>query len=90
MTGLYVLGASLAVTSATVVTDLNGLGSLEARKGEPGLVLGRLQSWVQVGRRTGALLFCSIFWWVWRGVAYTCGYAWCCCGCFYDVDIAFG
>lgn len=38
--GLYVAAASLAVTSATVVTGLNGLASFEAGVGERGRVMG--------------------------------------------------
>lgn len=73
MNGLYAAGALLAVTSATVVTGLNSLGSLEAREGERGVVLGRLRSWGQAGRAVGPLLFCSLFWWVGREVAYVTG-----------------
>lgn len=73
LTDLYIAGAFLAVTSATVVTGLNSLGSLEAKEGERGVVLGRLRSWGQVGRAMGPLLFCSLFWWVGREVAYMTG-----------------
>ncbi|KAL5338806.1 MFS general substrate transporter [Aspergillus crustosus] len=73
LSGLYTAAAFLAVTSATVVTGLNSLGSLEAREEERGVVLGRLRSWGQVGRAAGPLLFCSLFWWVGREVAYTTG-----------------
>ncbi|OGM41973.1 tetracycline transporter [Aspergillus bombycis] len=71
--GLYAASGFLAITSATVVTGLNSLGSLEASEGERGAVLGRLRSWGQVGRATGPLLFCSLFWWVGREIAYTTG-----------------
>ena len=71
--GLYAAGGFLAITSATVVTGLNSLGSLEAREGERGAVLGRLRSWGQVGRAAGPILFCSLFWWAGREVAYTAG-----------------
>lgn len=71
--GVYVAGVFLAITSATVVTGINSLGSLLAREGERGLVLGRLRSWGQVGRAVGPLFFCSLFWWVGREVAYTTG-----------------
>ncbi|KAF9887659.1 hypothetical protein FE257_009752 [Aspergillus nanangensis] len=71
--GLYSAGALLAITSATVVTGLNSLGSFEAQEGERGAVLGRLRSWGQVGRAAGPLLFCSVFWWVGREIAYTTG-----------------
>lgn len=73
ITGLYVAGGLLAITSATVVTGLNSLGSFEAREGERGIVLGRLRSWGQVGRAAGPVLFCSLFWWAGREVAYTTG-----------------
>ncbi|GAB1211043.1 hypothetical protein ATERTT37_000155 [Aspergillus terreus] len=73
LAGLYGAGALLAVTSATVVTGLNSLGSLEAQEGERGAVLGRLRSWGQVGRAAGPVLFCSLFWWVGREIAYTTG-----------------
>jgi predicted MFS family arabinose efflux permease len=71
--GLQVAAFFLAITSATVVTGLNSLGSLEAGEGERGIVLGRLRSWGQAGRATGPILFCSFFWWVGRQVAYTVG-----------------
>lgn len=73
LAGLYAATSFLAVTSATVVTGLNSLGSLEAREEERGAVLGRLRSWGQVGRAAGPLLFCSLFWWVGREVAYLTG-----------------
>lgn len=73
ITGLYSAGALLAVTSATVVTGINSLGSLEAREVERGVVLGHLRSWGQVGRAMGPMLFCSLFWWAGREVAYITG-----------------
>ncbi|KAL4900018.1 hypothetical protein BDW74DRAFT_105005 [Aspergillus multicolor] len=73
LAGLYTAASFLAVTSATVVTGLNALGSLEAKEEERGVVLGRLRSWGQVGRAAGPLLFCSLFWWVGREVAYLTG-----------------
>ncbi|KAL4959402.1 putative tetracycline transporter [Aspergillus stella-maris] len=73
LAGLYTAASFLAVTSATVVTGLNSLGSLEAREEERGVVLGRLRSWGQVGRAAGPVLFCSLFWWVGREVAYLTG-----------------
>ncbi|KAL4743200.1 major facilitator superfamily domain-containing protein [Aspergillus similis] len=73
LAGLYTAAAFLAVTSATVVTGLNALGSLEAREEERGVVLGRLRSWGQVGRAAGPVLFCTLFWWVGREVAYLTG-----------------
>ncbi len=71
--GLYTAASLLAITSATVVTGLNSLGSLEAKEEERGVVLGRLRSWGQVGRAAGPILFCSLFWWVGREVAYLTG-----------------
>ncbi|EGD96278.1 tetracycline transporter [Trichophyton tonsurans CBS 112818] len=73
ITGLYAAGCLLAVTSATVVTGLNSLGSLEAREAERGASLGRLRSWGQAGRAAGPVLFCSLFWWGGREVAYKTG-----------------
>jgi predicted MFS family arabinose efflux permease len=71
--GLYAAGSLLAVTSATVVTGLNSLGSFEAREGERGEVLGALRSWGQLGRAMGPLVFCSLFWWAGREMAYLVG-----------------
>jgi predicted MFS family arabinose efflux permease len=71
--GLYTAGALLAVTSATVVTGLNSLGSFEAEEGERGKILGALRSWGQFGRALGPVLFCSLFWWAGREVAYSVG-----------------
>ncbi|KAK2755720.1 hypothetical protein FQN54_005870 [Arachnomyces sp. PD_36] len=73
ISGLYAAGCLLAVTSATVVTGLNSLGSLEAGEGERGAMLGRLRSWGQVGRASGPILFCTLFWWGGREVAYNAG-----------------
>ena len=73
LAGLYGAGGLLAITSATVVTSLNSLGSFEAREGKRGVVLGRLRSWGQAGRAAGPLLFCSLFWFAGREIAYTTG-----------------
>ena len=73
MSGVYVAGTFLAVTSATVVTSINSLGSLGASEGDRGVILGRLRSWGQVGRAVGPFLFCSLFWWAGREVAYMTG-----------------
>ncbi|KAJ5105185.1 Major facilitator superfamily domain-containing protein 10 [Penicillium alfredii] len=73
VTELYAAGGLLAVTSATVVTGLNSLGSLEARDANRGAVLGRLRGWGQAGRAAGPILFCTLFWWAGREVAYTVG-----------------
>lgn len=71
--GLYAAGGLLAVTSATVVTGLKSLGSFEARDLDRGAVMGRLRGWGQAGRATGPVLFCSLFWWAGREVAYSVG-----------------
>lgn len=73
MSGVYVAGTFLAVTSATVVTSINSLGSLGASEGDRGVILGRLRSWGQVGRAVGPFLFCSLFWWAGKEVAYITG-----------------
>ncbi|EPS27457.1 hypothetical protein PDE_02400 [Penicillium oxalicum 114-2] len=71
--GLYAAGGLLAVTSATVVTGLNSLGSLEAHEADRGAVMGRLRGWGQAGRAAGPILFCTLFWWAGREAAYTVG-----------------
>jgi predicted MFS family arabinose efflux permease len=73
MSGLYGAAVFLAVTSGTVVTGLNSLGSFEAKEGNRGEVLGALRSWGQLGRAMGPVLFCSLFWWAGRQTAYTLG-----------------
>ncbi|KAL2412727.1 Major facilitator superfamily domain-containing protein 10 [Exophiala dermatitidis] len=71
--GLYCAGALLAVTSATVVTGLNSLGSFEAKANNRGQILGSLRSWGQFGRALGPVVFCSLFWWAGRETAYWLG-----------------
>ena len=71
--GLYAAAALLAVTSATVVTGLNSLGSFAAKEGDRGEILGALRSWGQFGRAMGPRLFCTLFWWAGREIAYTVG-----------------
>lgn len=71
--GLYTAGGLLAVTSATVVTGLNSLGSFETREGNRGEVLGALRSWGQLGRAMGPIVFCTLYWWFGREAAYTIG-----------------
>ncbi|KAJ5645485.1 hypothetical protein N7507_011496 [Penicillium longicatenatum] len=73
VSGLYAAGALLAITTATVVTGLNSLGSFEARDANRGAVMGRLRGWGQAGRATGPILFCTLFWWAGREAAYTVG-----------------
>jgi predicted MFS family arabinose efflux permease len=72
-TGLYVAGALLAVTSAMVVTGLNSLGSFETADADRGKTLGALRSYGQFGRALGPVVFCSLFWWAGREIAYTVG-----------------
>ncbi|KAJ5538474.1 Major facilitator superfamily domain-containing protein 10 [Penicillium frequentans] len=71
--GLYVASGLLAMTSATVVTGLNGLCSLEADDTDQGAAMGRLRGWGQAGRATGPIVFCTLFWWAGRPVSYTIG-----------------
>ena len=73
LVGLYAVGGFLAVTTATVVTGLNGLCSLEAGDTDRGVVMGRLRGWGQAGRAAGPIVFCTLFWWAGRQVAYTMG-----------------
>lgn len=71
--GLYGAATLLAVTTATVVTGLNALSSFEAGENERGGKLGNLRSWGQIGRATGPIAFCSLYWWAGREVAYMIG-----------------
>ncbi|KAJ9155198.1 Major facilitator superfamily domain-containing protein 10 [Pleurostoma richardsiae] len=70
---LYLAATCLATTSATVVTGLNALTSLEAGEGERGGKLGVMRSWGQLGRGLGPILFTSVYWWAGREVAYAMG-----------------
>ncbi|KAK5111198.1 hypothetical protein LTR62_005226 [Meristemomyces frigidus] len=71
--GLYVAATLLAVTNSTVVTGLNSLSSFEAGAGERGEKLGHHRSFGQVGRALGPLIFCTLYWWAGRDVAYIIG-----------------
>ncbi len=71
--GLYIAATLLAVTSSTVVTGLNSLSSFEAGSGERGEKLGTHRSFGQAGRALGPLIFCSLYWWAGRDVAYLVG-----------------
>ncbi|KAK0952287.1 hypothetical protein LTS01_024890 [Friedmanniomyces endolithicus] len=71
--GLYAAATLLAVTSSTVVTGLNSLSSFEAGSEERGEKLGNHRSFGQFGRALGPLLFCTMYWWAGRGVAYAVG-----------------
>ncbi|KAL8773919.1 MAG: hypothetical protein Q9209_001349 [Squamulea sp. 1 TL-2023] len=73
--GLWTAATLLAVTTSTVVTGLNTLSSFEAAESERGGKLGNHRSWGQVGRALGPLLFCSLYWWAGRDVAYAIGAA---------------
>ncbi|KAH0542611.1 hypothetical protein FGG08_003019 [Glutinoglossum americanum] len=70
---LYAAAALLAVTSATVVTGLTSLASFEAGVKERGGKLGNHRSWGQAGRALGPLIFCTLYWWAGREVAYSIG-----------------
>ncbi|RPB15549.1 MFS general substrate transporter [Morchella conica CCBAS932] len=70
---LYVAAAFLAVTSACVVTGLTALVSLKIGEQERGRVLGGFRSAGQIGRATGPLLFCTLYWWAGRETAYVVG-----------------
>ena len=70
---LYIAATLLAVTSSTVVTGLNSLSSFEAGSGERGEKLGNHRSFGQAGRALGPLIFCSLYWWAGRDVAYLIG-----------------
>lgn len=52
---LYIAATLLAVTSATVVTGLNGLCSFEAGEGERGGKLGRFRSYGELRRKSLAM-----------------------------------
>lgn len=71
--GLYAAATLLAVTSSTVVTGLNSLSSFEASADERGEKLGHHRSFGQIGRALGPLIFCSLYWWAGRDVAYLVG-----------------
>ncbi|KAI9789295.1 MAG: hypothetical protein M1833_002437 [Piccolia ochrophora] len=70
---LYLAAALLAVTAATVVTGLTSLSSFEANQDERGGKLGNHRSWGQMGRASGPMAFCSLYWWAGRDVAYSAG-----------------
>ncbi|KAK4968747.1 hypothetical protein LTR28_001612 [Elasticomyces elasticus] len=70
---LYGAAALLALTSATVVTGLNSLSSFEAGARERGNRLGHHRSFGQMGRSLGPLVFCTLYWWAGRDVAYSIG-----------------
>ncbi|KAI9785502.1 MAG: hypothetical protein M1839_009243 [Geoglossum umbratile] len=70
---LYAAAALLAVTSATVVTGLTSLASFEAGIKERGGKLGNHRSWGQAGRAIGPVVFCTLYWWAGRSIAYTIG-----------------
>lgn len=70
---LYLAATLLAATSATVVTGLNSLASLEAAAAKRGSTLGHHRSAGQVGRALGPLVFCSLYWWAGRQSAYLLG-----------------
>lgn len=71
--GLYAAATLLAVTSSTVVTGLNSLSSFEASVGDRGEKLGNHRSFGQIGRALGPLIFCTLYWWAGRDLAYIIG-----------------
>lgn len=71
--GLYAAATLLAVTSSTVVTGLNSLSSFEASVDDRGEKLGNHRSFGQIGRALGPLIFCTLYWWAGRDVAYIIG-----------------
>lgn len=73
--GLYIAATLLAVTSSTVVTGLNSLSSFEASSNERGGKLGNHRSFGQAGRAIGPVLFCTLYWWAGRDMAYFAGAA---------------
>ncbi|CCX06467.1 major facilitator superfamily domain-containing protein [Pyronema domesticum] len=70
---LYLSAAFLAVTSACVVTALNTLASLRVGEENRGRGMGEFRSAGQIGRAIGPVLFCSLYWWAGRDVAYLVG-----------------
>lgn len=71
--GLYAAATLLAVTSSTVVTGLNSLSSFEASVDDRGEKLGNHRSFGQIGRALGPLIFCTLYWWAGRDLAYIIG-----------------
>lgn len=76
---LYLAAAGLAFVSATVVTSLNSLASLETDEGgargdgiEKGKALGKFRSKGQLGRALGPLFATGLYWCISPGVAYAC------------------
>lgn len=59
---LYTAGVLLAFTSATVVTSLTALVSLDAPEAQRGAVMGRFRSAGQLGRALGPLVATSVYW----------------------------
>ncbi|KAF3168617.1 hypothetical protein TWF225_008500 [Orbilia oligospora] len=72
---LYVAAFFLSVTSATVVTGLTALASFRVGEEDRGRRLGGFRGSGQIGRACGPVLFCSLYWWAGREVAYGVGAA---------------
>lgn len=70
---LYGAATLLAVTSSTVVTGLNSLSSFESSVDDRGEKLGNHRSFGQIGRALGPLIFCTLYWWAGRDLAYIIG-----------------
>ncbi|KAF3906541.1 hypothetical protein ABW20_dc0107595 [Dactylellina cionopaga] len=70
---LYLAAFFLAITSATVVTGLTALASFRVGEEDRGRRLGGFRGSGQIGRACGPVLFCSLYWWAGREVAYGVG-----------------
>ncbi|KAF3934984.1 hypothetical protein ABW19_dt0210633 [Dactylella cylindrospora] len=70
---LYLAAFCLAITSATVVTGLTALASFRVGEEDRGRRLGAFRGSGQIGRACGPVLFCSLYWWAGREVAYGIG-----------------
>ncbi|KAF3911825.1 hypothetical protein AA313_de0208180 [Arthrobotrys entomopaga] len=70
---LYLAAFFLAVTSATVVTGLTALASFRVGEEDRGRRLGGFRGSGQIGRACGPVVFCTLYWWAGREVAYGTG-----------------
>ncbi|KAK6544107.1 hypothetical protein TWF694_000817 [Orbilia ellipsospora] len=70
---LYLAAFFLAVTSATVVTGLTALASFRVGEEDRGRRLGGFRGSGQIGRACGPVLFCTLYWWAGREIAYGTG-----------------
>lgn len=65
--------ACLATTSATVVTSLTALASVEANETEQATALGRFRSRGQLGRALGPIVAVALYWMSGPTVCYAIG-----------------